>query len=240
MIQALHQQGYSLRDIATIVGCARTTIYYEIRRGTPKPNSNRGRKPQYTAKRGQKAYEEHRKHSRRPLKIYCEDCEPFIQWMVKQVRDKRLSLDACVGYARRCNLFNAKQIPCTKTLYNMLWAGKLPLSLFDIQQALRRKAHRKWTRKNKRIKGRSTRNYIAIRIPERTKEGMEVAISQLKEQYGINHFSTVFKTMTADNGPEFTTFSNLESMGTKVYFAHPYSSWVYYFLFKNKYSKESD
>ena len=70
-----------------------------------------------------------------------------------------------------------------------------------------------------------TRNYIAIRIPERTKEGMEVAISQLKEQYGINHFSTVFKTMTADNGPEFTTFSNLESLGTKVYFAHPYSSW---------------
>ena len=31
--------------------------------------------------------------------------------------------------------------------------------------------------------------------------------------------------MTADNGPEFTTFSNLESLGTKVYFAHPYSSW---------------
>ena len=52
MIQALHQQGYSLRDIATIVSCAHTTICYEIRRGTPKPNSNRGRKPQYTAKRG--------------------------------------------------------------------------------------------------------------------------------------------------------------------------------------------
>lgn len=92
MIQALHQQGYSLRDIATIVGCAHTTIYYEIRRGTPKPNSNRGRKPQYTAKRGQKAYEEHRKHSRKPLKIYCDDCEPFIQWMVAQVRDKRWSI----------------------------------------------------------------------------------------------------------------------------------------------------
>ena len=52
-----------------------------------------------------------------------------------------------------------------------------------------------------------------------------MAISQLKEQYGSKHFSTVFKTMTADNGPEFTTFSKLESLGTKVYFAHPYSSW---------------
>ena len=155
IIQALHQQGHSLRDIAAIVGCAHTTIYNEIRRGTPHPKSNRGRKPQYTAKRGQKAYEEHRKHSRKPLKIYCDDCEPFIQWMVTQVREKRWSIYACVGYARRYNLFNAKQIPCTKTLYNMLWAGKLPLSLFDVPQALKRKPHRKWNRKNKRMKGRS-------------------------------------------------------------------------------------
>ena len=234
IIQALHQQGHSLRDIAAIVGCAHTTIYNEIRRGTPHPKSNRGRKPQYTAKRGQKAYEEHRKHSRKPLKIYCDDCEPFIQWMVAQVRDKRWSIDACVGYARRYNLFNAKQIPCTKTLYNMLWAGKLPLSLFDVPQALKRKPHRKWNRKNKRMKGRSiderpnivnagteighwevdtvvghrngheavvftavekvTRNYIAIRIPGRTTDGVEVAISQLEEQYGSKYFSTVFKT----------------------------------------------
>ena len=84
IIQALHQQGHSLRYIATIVSCAHTTIYNEIRRGTPKPKSNRGRRPQYTAKRGQKAYEEHRKHSRKPLKIYCDDSEPFIQWMVTQ------------------------------------------------------------------------------------------------------------------------------------------------------------
>lgn len=67
--------------------------------------------------------------------------------------------------------------------------------------------------------------YISIRIPGRTTDGVEVAISQLEEQYGSKHFSTVFKTMTADNGPEFTTFSKLESLGNKVYFVHPYSSW---------------
>lgn len=31
--------------------------------------------------------------------------------------------------------------------------------------------------------------------------------------------------MTADNGPEFETFSKFESLGTKIYFTHPYSSW---------------
>ena len=54
IIQALHQQGHSLRYIATIVGCAHTTIYNEIRRGAPHRKINRGRKPQYTAKRGRK------------------------------------------------------------------------------------------------------------------------------------------------------------------------------------------
>ena len=37
----------------------------------------------------------------------------------------------------------------------MLRAGKLPLSLFDIPQLLKRRPHRKWNRKNKRINGRS-------------------------------------------------------------------------------------
>ena len=34
MIQALHRQGLSLRSIAAEVGCAHTTVFYELRRGT--------------------------------------------------------------------------------------------------------------------------------------------------------------------------------------------------------------
>lgn len=46
-------------------------------------------------------------------------------------------------------------MPCTKTLYNELWAGNLPLTPFDVPKALRRnhKAHK--ARKNKRILGLS-------------------------------------------------------------------------------------
>ena len=127
MIQALHRQGLSLRAIAAEVGCAHTTVFNELRRGTPERKGNRGRVPQYTAKRGQKAYIENRKNSKKPCKIDYDDCEPFIQCMVEQVRHKRWSLDACVGYSKRNQLFAPEQIPCTKTLYNMLWANKLPL-----------------------------------------------------------------------------------------------------------------
>ena len=265
MIQALHRKGYSLRSIAAEVSCAHTTVFYELRRGTPEKRGSRGRMPQYTAKRGQNAYLKHRKNSRKPCKVDHDDCEPFIQWMARQVREERWSLDACVGYARQQNLFRPEQIPCTKTLYNMLWAGKLPLSLFDVPHVLGRIRHWKWVRKNRRIKGRSieerpaivsegteighwevdtvvgkregreavtftavekvTRNYIAIRIPGRNSAGVESAMEQLIELYGKDRFSQVFKTMTADNGPEFETFSQYEKLGTKIYFTHPYSSW---------------
>ena len=70
-----------------------------------------------------------------------------------------------------------------------------------------------------------TRNYIAIRIPERTSAGVEAALEQLKNFYGVERFSRIFKTMTADNGPEFETLAEFESLGTKMYFTHPYSSW---------------
>lgn len=147
----------------------------------------------------------------------------------------------------------------------MLWANKLPLSLFEVPRALRHKRQRKWMRKNKRMKGRSieerpavvndgteighwevdtvvgrragreavvftavekvTRGYIAIRIPGRTCAGVEAALSQLQELYGTERFSQIFKTMTADNGPEFETLSQFERLDAKMYFTHSYNSW---------------
>lgn len=50
-------------------------------------------------------------------------------------------------------------------------------------------------------------------------------MTKLREEFGDEKFSKVFKTMTADTGPEFETFSQYERLGTKSYFTHPYSSW---------------
>ena len=86
MIQALHRQGLSLRDNAAEVGCAHTTVFYALRRGTPERKSKHGRAPQYKAKRGHKAYAKNRKNSRKPSKIDHDGCDPFIQWMVERVR----------------------------------------------------------------------------------------------------------------------------------------------------------
>ena len=263
-IQILKRQGLSLRDIAAAIGCAHATVWYELRRGTPPRISSRGRIPLYTAQRGHAAYKEHRKHCRKPYKLDNDLLEPFIQWLVKQIREKHWSLDVCVGYAKLHQLFPKWAMVCTKTLYNMLWAGKLPITVFEVPCALSRKRHRKWNRKNKRMLGRSiderpaivdaheelghweadtvvgkrqgresvvftmveriTDHYIAIKIPGRNSAGVSQAMEQLHEQYG-DRFAQVFKTITADNGPEFETFSRVETWGTRIYFAHPYSSW---------------
>ena len=46
----------------------------------------------------------------------------------------------------------------------------------------------------------------------------------LRFEYG-DRFNAVFKTITSDNGTEFERLSEIEDWGSKVYFAHPYSSW---------------
>ncbi len=62
---------------------------------------------------------------------------------------------------------------------------------------------------------RLTGNYFAFKIDSKTTEGVKYAMEQLHAEFG-EHFSEVFKTITADNGVEFASFSD---------FAHPYSSW---------------
>jgi len=89
-IQILNRQGLSLRAIADAVGCAHATVWYELRRGTPQRTSSHGRIPIYMAKRGQAAYNKHRKRSRKSYKLDNDLYESFIQWLVKQVREKTL------------------------------------------------------------------------------------------------------------------------------------------------------
>ena len=72
---------------------------------------------------------------------------------------------------------------------------------------------------------RLTRKYIAIKIDGKTASAVSAAMQSLRKYYG-DKFSLIFKTITSDNGSEFAELAELENnTTTKVYFAHPYSSW---------------
>ena len=106
--------------------------------------------------------------------------------MVNQVREHGWSLDACVGRAKKKKIFPEEQIFYTSTLYDAVWA---------------------------------------VKIPGKYSASVMTAMEVLREEYGEERFTEIIKTITADNGSEFDTLSELEVWGIGVYFAHPYSSW---------------
>ena len=92
-IQHLKNAGYTNRAIARAIGCSPTTVGNELKRGTPPRKSSKGRKPGYSARRGEAVYKANRKRSRKPHRI-CH-CTRFIHWIMEQVKEHKWSLDAC-------------------------------------------------------------------------------------------------------------------------------------------------
>ena len=71
---------------------------------------------------------------------------------------------------------------------------------------------------------RKTRYYRIIRLPDKSSSSVMSAFERLRGEYKES-FSLIFKTITTDNGTEFSQLASLERISdTKVFFAHPYSS----------------
>ena len=71
---------------------------------------------------------------------------------------------------------------------------------------------------------RKTRQLSIIRLPDKSAESVMNAFMKMKAELGTS-YSKVFRTITTDNGSEFSRLSDLEKgTQTKVYFAHPYTS----------------
>ena len=71
---------------------------------------------------------------------------------------------------------------------------------------------------------RMSREFLIIRIPDKTSASVMQAFQMLQKQYG-EHWNDIFKTITADNGSEFADLVNLEQVSkTLIYYAHPYTS----------------
>ena len=77
---------------------------------------------------------------------------------------------------------------------------------------------------------RKTRAEIARKIPNRTAASVKSEIDKIERQIGSVLFREMFKTITPDNGVEFSNAVGLESSvlcnqpRTQLFFAHPYSS----------------
>lgn len=71
---------------------------------------------------------------------------------------------------------------------------------------------------------RQSRNTIIYQISSKSTEDVIQELTSICEYFG-DKFSPVFKTITTDNGSEFSDLSSIGAdMVTRVYFTHPYSS----------------
>ena len=77
---------------------------------------------------------------------------------------------------------------------------------------------------------RMTRNEIIEKLPDKTAASVVDAVDRLELEYG-SLFPLVFKTITCDNGSEFSDYCGIErsrnrrTKRTSLYYCHPYSSY---------------
>lgn len=76
---------------------------------------------------------------------------------------------------------------------------------------------------------RKTREELIFKLPTKEAKGVVEVLDLLESQYG-DKFSKIFKTITVDNGTEFSLCEDMEKslyggQRTKMYYCHAYSSW---------------
>ena len=114
IIQTRLRDGWSPPQIAKEIGCAPNTVRNEIRRG--KVLLYNGKHEGYRAVNGQDIYELNRENCGRTS--LHQKRKVFLTYVVNMFRQKKWSLDVCVGRALLTGAFRRDEIVCTKTLYN--------------------------------------------------------------------------------------------------------------------------
>ncbi|WP_408868886.1 IS30 family transposase [Brochothrix campestris] len=71
---------------------------------------------------------------------------------------------------------------------------------------------------------RKTRFEFILKVEGKQASFVNKALLHLKKQCG-SYFGALFKTITADNGKEFSGINELLKDTLAIYFTHPYSSW---------------
>lgn len=77
---------------------------------------------------------------------------------------------------------------------------------------------------------RKSREELIFPIPDRTAESVVKCLDRMEKEIGIRRFRQKFKTITCDNGTEFSDYKRMErslknrNPRTAVYFCHPFRS----------------
>ena len=151
-IEVRLKDGWSIYKIAKHLQRPYNTIKNEVNRGTVQTDD--GQNKRYSADKGEQVYKDNRKNSRRQYN--CLKAVKFLTYVVEKFQgDEKWSLDAAHGAALKSGEFKRDETVCTKTLYNYVDLGLLPIKNIDLPEKLHRNTKTEKTRENKRNLGTS-------------------------------------------------------------------------------------
>lgn len=151
-IEVRLKDGWTVYRIAKHLGRPYNTIKNEIKRGTVM--LYHGKQKRYKADEAERIYRENRSNCRRINRCLQAAC--FLKFVVSKFRSgEKWSLDACFGAALKSGKFRRNEMVCTKTLYNYVDLGLLPIKNIDLPEKLIRNTKTEKVRENKRNLGTS-------------------------------------------------------------------------------------
>lgn len=261
-LEILVKMKIPVAQIAQQLGCHRSTLYKELKRGKVELlDTNLKPKVVYQYDVGQRVRDGLARHKGRKRKLHSDD--PFLQEISVWILERKYSPEAALYMVPEKKL-------CVHSLYNYIYAGLLHgVSVQSLPYARPKK--KKSERTAKRLsRGRSIedrpayildrkeyghwemdtvysgkdslpcllvlsermkRDEILIKMPDRTSKSVIHALNRLERRMGTPAFRQTFRSITCDNGVEFSDFKSIESscrtkgQRTKLYYCHPYSSW---------------
>lgn len=152
-IQIRLKDGMSPYRIAKDLNRSINTILNEIKRGTTTQIKQGKTIELYLADAGEAIYKKHRLNCCPKFKRL--QCSDFINYAADKIKKQSWSPDACVGSAIETSKFERSQMVCTKTLYNYIDLGLVPIKNTDLATKLRRNTKPTRVRKHKKKLGKS-------------------------------------------------------------------------------------
>lgn len=271
-IEALYNNGMSVREIADYLHCHISTIYRELKRGEyVHTNTDLTETKTYASDKAQIHYENGLKN--RGANIKLEKDYAFADFVEDRIINDRWSPDAIIGYLslpENQDMFSVSI--CTKTLYNWIEA-EIFLNISNKDLPVKRNEKRKYNhiKRQKRssagesisnrpeeintreefghwemdsvigslgkskntlvvLTERKTREEIIVKVSDHTSNSVVGVLNKLERKYG-RKFKQIFKSITVDNGTEFSDVENMKASckrkgdRTNIYYCHAYSSW---------------
>ena len=251
----------SVAEIARALNCTRKTVYNEIKRGTVLQTDGTKDFYAYDYYAGQRVHDERKKRKGAKRKLSRDDpwLKSVANWILKeryspQAARYRCGRKLCVTSVY--NYVHAGLVPGV-TINSLPYArpkkkkrinhgkrkfDKGPSIELRPEEAGDRNVFGHWemdTVYSSRddlhcllvLTERKTREEIIVRMKDRTARSAVRAVDALERRIGAPAFRRKFKTITCDNGMEFSAWKLIERScltkraRTETYFCHPYSSW---------------